>query len=1071
MSAHNIDLWVSAGSFEAPYYRFYTDAEGSQELQNLVLDTSKSYTFRRLNEATSHPFYISDTGFKQGSSDALLITGYGSPSQGITGNQSFTIEFTDSAADTEELLYYCSSHSSMQGNIGLAQQYPIIRGNSLYTIVDGPSWTEAEANSLRIGGRLASINNVEENDWLVSTYKDANESPYPGTTGDVDIYWLGLILLNNSWSWSNGEPVEFTNWGYKAPFGNGDRGLFIVEADKNLTEPLWSDTAGKWNDMYDDLRYGGGWNGIAEVPFIRRGDSAYVIVEGPTWEEAEANANALGGHLVTINDAEENKWIAENFSVSKYYYDGDSGNVIHTHFWLGGTDRAEEGSWKWSSGQPWTYDGFDRNHAVMPIPNNEGDSEHDYLVGIFNVTSGDGPIHGDGFGTYYWDDFQNQFGNTSFKGLAEITLAPNNTPTGSPTLTGDFKVGQTISIDASAIDDADNFEGWTPNYEYSWEVSGDNGTTWTELTSADATDGDNSYTLTSEVVGNQLRGVVSYLDGYGTFESIFSAIEEIPSKTNNAPTAITVSSSNIDENIHDGSVVATLSSSDSDSSDSHTYELVEGDGDADNSAFVVQGDQLKIVGSPDFETKSSYSIRLQTTDSSGLTYAAPFEFSVNDLPEPIDKLELLEATIDGDVLTLEFNKPLDSESTPSLDFWTVKEDGKKVLITSIEQRASVAKILLTLDQPVDSQSVITLSYRDLVGDQLSDVVQDSDGFDLSAINDYAVDNQTERSQTELGVLFAEVDGNKVLVAFNRELDDTSPSLAPFRFKANGRKVSIDNAVLDPDGRQLTLTLSRFIRFDETATLMYTDAEGDQRDGVVQDIDGNDLSSFDIDVENASPQESKLELVSGEAEDGLITLDFNEQLSGTKLSKKRFKVKVNNKKAKVDSAELFAEDGYIEVNINKNIEFGDDVLISYKDLNGDQADGVIQDGYGSDLASFKNFSPDVTSPDEQGPILEEVYIDDGQLYLEFDEIIAPGKVKGSRIKLRADGKRLKVKGTTIEDEDTVAVFQLKKQLSPITQELLLSYKDPKRDQRSGVIQDLIGNDMESLQNIDVEIVTL
>ena len=125
MSANNIDLWVSAGGFEAPYYRFYADAEGSQELQNLVLDTSKSYTFRRLNEATSHPFYISDTGFKQGSSDALLITGYGSPSQGITGNQSFTIEFTDSASDTEELLYYCSSHSSMQGNIGLAQQYPI----------------------------------------------------------------------------------------------------------------------------------------------------------------------------------------------------------------------------------------------------------------------------------------------------------------------------------------------------------------------------------------------------------------------------------------------------------------------------------------------------------------------------------------------------------------------------------------------------------------------------------------------------------------------------------------------------------------------------------------------------------------------------------------------------------------------------------------------------------------------------------------------------------------------------------------------------------------------------------
>lgn len=125
MAAHNIDLWVSAGSFEAPYYRFYTDSGGSLEISDLSLDTSKSYTFRRLNEATSHPFYLSDTAYKTNSSDALLITGYGSPSQGITGNESFKVEFVgDSAGNIEELLYYCSSHQSMQGNISLSLPEP-----------------------------------------------------------------------------------------------------------------------------------------------------------------------------------------------------------------------------------------------------------------------------------------------------------------------------------------------------------------------------------------------------------------------------------------------------------------------------------------------------------------------------------------------------------------------------------------------------------------------------------------------------------------------------------------------------------------------------------------------------------------------------------------------------------------------------------------------------------------------------------------------------------------------------------------------------------------------------------
>ena len=122
MAVQNIDLWVSAGSFDKPYYRFYADSDGSQELSNLSLDTNKSYTLRRLNEATSHPFYLSDTSYKTNSSNALLITGDGSPSQGIKGNESFKVEFVaDSAGDIEELLYYCSSHHSMQGNIALFQ--------------------------------------------------------------------------------------------------------------------------------------------------------------------------------------------------------------------------------------------------------------------------------------------------------------------------------------------------------------------------------------------------------------------------------------------------------------------------------------------------------------------------------------------------------------------------------------------------------------------------------------------------------------------------------------------------------------------------------------------------------------------------------------------------------------------------------------------------------------------------------------------------------------------------------------------------------------------------------------
>ena len=42
-----------------------------------------------------------------------------------------------------------------------------------------------------------------------------------------------------------------------------------------------------------------------------RGNSIYAIVDGPTWTESERNSNKLGGHLVTINDQEENDFIEQ----------------------------------------------------------------------------------------------------------------------------------------------------------------------------------------------------------------------------------------------------------------------------------------------------------------------------------------------------------------------------------------------------------------------------------------------------------------------------------------------------------------------------------------------------------------------------------------------------------------------------------------------------------------------------------------------------------------------------------------------------------------------------------------
>ena len=59
---------------------------------------------------------------------------------------------------------------------------------------------------------------------------------------------------------------------------------------------------------------------------------------------------------------------------------------------------------------------------------------------------------------------------------------------------------------------------------------------------------------------------------------------------------ISMSASSFDENIVDGSVVATLSTSDQDSGDTHTYALVSGEGDADNmpSSLTLNGNSRSL---------------------------------------------------------------------------------------------------------------------------------------------------------------------------------------------------------------------------------------------------------------------------------------------------------------------------------------------------------------------------------------------------------------------------------------------------------------------------------------------
>lgn len=113
----------------------------------------------------------------------------------------------------------------------------------------------------------------------------------------------------------------------------------------------------------------------------------YAAVDCGTWTQCEAQAVALGAHLVTVNDAAENAWLVSTFDPSKNY-------------WIGLTDKDQEGVWKWTSGEAFEYSNWMANQ-----PNNSnGVSAENYAHMNYHAVDASNPLNNS---TGLWNDAAN----------------------------------------------------------------------------------------------------------------------------------------------------------------------------------------------------------------------------------------------------------------------------------------------------------------------------------------------------------------------------------------------------------------------------------------------------------------------------------------------------------------------------------------------------------------------------------------------------------------------------------------------------------------------------------------
>jgi hypothetical protein len=115
------------------------------------------------------------------------------------------------------------------------------------------------------------------------------------------------------------------------------------------------------------------------------GHTYYLLSGGTsnlTWNDAEAAAVLLGGHLATVDSDATQSWIWATF-----------GAGTNRHMWIGLTDQVTEGTFKWiATGQVPTYTNW-----YPGEPNNFGDEDYVFIMAS-DFVGGSGAAGG------FWND-------------------------------------------------------------------------------------------------------------------------------------------------------------------------------------------------------------------------------------------------------------------------------------------------------------------------------------------------------------------------------------------------------------------------------------------------------------------------------------------------------------------------------------------------------------------------------------------------------------------------------------------------------------------------------------------
>ncbi|MHA2254309.1 MAG: lectin-like protein, partial [Candidatus Kariarchaeaceae archaeon] len=173
-------------------------------------------------------------------------------------------------------------------------------------------------------------------------------------TEEKDFYLEQLYRGFEAWQTQGAYPFDnFADWMVKDPALNWQ--IYYQHSNGTKYPEPWSGAAQNEFDILSNSAVTGPPNRNHDGVFYNNHEYL-LITAGKNFNDAKADCEARGGHLVTIEDIAENNFVSSIAGSNR--------------IWLGLTDSASEGTWKWITGESY---GFSRWNSGEP--NNAGNED------------------------------------------------------------------------------------------------------------------------------------------------------------------------------------------------------------------------------------------------------------------------------------------------------------------------------------------------------------------------------------------------------------------------------------------------------------------------------------------------------------------------------------------------------------------------------------------------------------------------------------------------------------------------------------------------------------------------